>query len=104
MLPNAGLPGSAGDYDEQAETTASLLREFAASGLVNILGGCCGTTPEHIRAIAQAVEGLTPRVVPRPPERYTQFSGLETLTIRPDSNFIMIGERTNVTGSGALRA
>jgi 5-methyltetrahydrofolate--homocysteine methyltransferase len=97
--PNAGLPNAFGDYDEQAETTASLLREFAVSGLVNILGGCCGTTPEHIRAIAQAVEGMTPRVVPQPPEHYTQFSGLETLTIRPDSNFIMIGERTNVTGS-----
>jgi 5-methyltetrahydrofolate--homocysteine methyltransferase len=97
--PNAGLPNAFGEYDEQAETTASLLREFAASGLVNILGGCCGTTPEHVCAIARAVENMTPRVVPRPSERYTQFSGLETLTIRPDSNFIMIGERTNVTGS-----
>ena len=97
--PNAGLPNAFGDYDEQPETTADFLREFAASGLVNILGGCCGTTPEHIRAIAQAVEGMSPRLVPQPPERYTQFSGLETLTIRPDSNFIMIGERTNVTGS-----
>jgi 5-methyltetrahydrofolate--homocysteine methyltransferase len=97
--PNAGLPNAFGDYDEQPEATAGFLREFAASGLVNILGGCCGTTPEHIRAIAQAVEGVRPRVVPQPPERYTQLSGLETLTIRPDSNFIMIGERTNVTGS-----
>jgi 5-methyltetrahydrofolate--homocysteine methyltransferase len=97
--PNAGLPNAFGEYDEQAEATASLLREFAASGLVNILGGCCGTTPDHVRAIAQAVEGMMPRVVPQPPERFTQFSGLETLTIRPDSNFIMIGERTNVTGS-----
>jgi 5-methyltetrahydrofolate--homocysteine methyltransferase len=97
--PNAGLPNAFGDYDEQAETTASYLHEFAASGLVNILGGCCGTTPDHIRAIAQAVESMTPRVVPHPSERYTQFSGLETLAIRPDSNFIMIGERTNVTGS-----
>jgi 5-methyltetrahydrofolate--homocysteine methyltransferase len=97
--PNAGLPNAFGEYDEQPEATAGLLREFAASGLVNILGGCCGTTPDHIRAIAQAVEGMAPRVVPQPPERYTQFSGLETLTVRPDSNFIMIGERTNVTGS-----
>jgi 5-methyltetrahydrofolate--homocysteine methyltransferase len=97
--PNAGLPNAFGDYDEQPETTAGFLHEFAGSGLVNILGGCCGTTPEHIRAIAQAVERMTPRIVPQPPERYTQFSGLETLTIRPDSNFIMIGERTNVTGS-----
>ena len=99
LLPECRLPNAFGDYDEQPETTAGFLREFAASGLVNILGGCCGTTPEHIRAIAQAVEGMPPRVVPQPPERYTQFSGLETLTIRPDSNFIMIGERTNVTGS-----
>ncbi|MGH8067359.1 MAG: methionine synthase, partial [Candidatus Entotheonellia bacterium] len=97
--PNAGLPNAFGEYDEQSETTARYLHEFAASGLVNILGGCCGTTPDHIRAIAQAVESMTPRVVPHPSERYTQFSGLETLTIRPDSNFIMIGERTNVTGS-----
>jgi 5-methyltetrahydrofolate--homocysteine methyltransferase len=97
--PNAGLPNAFGEYDEQPETTAGYLREFAASGLVNILGGCCGTTPEHIRAIAQAVERMTPRIVLQPPVRYTQFSGLETLTIRPDSNFIMIGERTNVTGS-----
>jgi 5-methyltetrahydrofolate--homocysteine methyltransferase len=97
--PNAGLPNAFGDYDEQPEMTAQYLREFASSGLVNIIGGCCGTTPEHIRAIAQAVDGVKPRVVPQATERHTQFSGLETLTIRPDSNFIMIGERTNVTGS-----
>jgi 5-methyltetrahydrofolate--homocysteine methyltransferase len=97
--PNAGLPNAFGEYDEQPETTAGLLQEFAASGFVNILGGCCGTTPQHIRAIAQAVHGMNPRRIPAPQERYTQFSGLETLTIRPDTNFIMIGERTNVTGS-----
>src|SRR5919198_1589423 len=97
--PNAGLPNTFGEYDEQPETTAGLLREFAASGFVNILGGCCGTTPEHIRAIAYAVDGMKPREIPAPQQRFTQFSGLETLTIRPDSNFIMIGERTNVTGS-----
>jgi 5-methyltetrahydrofolate--homocysteine methyltransferase len=97
--PNAGLPNAFGEYDEQPETTAGLLQEFAASGFVNILGGCCGTTPEHIRAIAQAVDGMRPRDIPAPQQRFTQFSGLETLTIRPDSNFIMIGERTNVTGS-----
>jgi len=97
--PNAGLPNAFGEYDEQPETTASLLRGFAVDGLVNILGGCCGTTPEHIRAIAQAVEGLPPRQLPAAVTRYTQFSGLEPLTIRPESNFIMIGERTNVTGS-----
>ena len=97
--PNAGLPNAFGAYDEQPGTTARLLQEFAASSFVNIIGGCCGTTPDHIRAIAQAVEGMTPRAVPDSTERYTQFSGLETLTIRPESNFIMIGERTNVTGS-----
>ncbi|HEX2276123.1 MAG TPA: methionine synthase [Candidatus Tectomicrobia bacterium] len=97
--PNAGLPNAFGDYDEQPEMTAHYLREFATSGLVNIIGGCCGTTPDHIRAIARAVEGVKPRVIPQPTARYTQLSGLETLTIRPDSNFIMIGERTNVTGS-----
>jgi 5-methyltetrahydrofolate--homocysteine methyltransferase len=97
--PNAGLPNAFGDYDEQPEMTARYLGEFATSGLVNVIGGCCGTTPDHIRAIAQAVEGVKPRVVPQPMARYTQLSGLETLTIRPDSNFIMIGERTNVTGS-----
>jgi 5-methyltetrahydrofolate--homocysteine methyltransferase len=97
--PNAGLPNAFGEYDEQPAITAQYLREFAASGLVNILGGCCGTTPEHIRVVAQAVDSMKPRMVPQPTEQYTQFSGLETLTIRPDSNFIMIGERTNVTGS-----
>ncbi|HWP46200.1 MAG TPA: methionine synthase [Candidatus Limnocylindrales bacterium] len=97
--PNAGLPNAFGEYEEQPETTAQFLQEFASSGFVNILGGCCGTTPDHIRAIARAVEGIKPRKVPVFKERYTQFSGLEALTIRPDSNFIMIGERTNVTGS-----
>jgi 5-methyltetrahydrofolate--homocysteine methyltransferase len=96
--PNAGLPNAFGGYDEAPATTAALLREFAESGLVNVLGGCCGTTPDHIRAIARAAEGIRPRVRPRLP-RETRFSGLETLTIRPDSNFMMIGERTNVTGS-----
>ncbi|MGH9163164.1 MAG: methionine synthase [Vicinamibacteraceae bacterium] len=97
--PNAGLPNAFGEYDEQPDDTAALLREFAERGLMNIAGGCCGTTPDHIRAIARAVDGLAPRVPPAPAERYPQFSGLEPLTIRPDSNFIMVGERTNVTGS-----
>src|SRR5688572_22125065 len=98
--PNAGLPNAFGEYDELPPDTARLLRDFAESGFVNILGGCCGTTPDHIRAVASAVALLPPR--PRPSElseRFTQYAGLETLTIRPDSNFIMIGERTNVTGS-----
>ena len=116
--PNAGLPNAFGEYDERPQDTGSYLREFASAGFVNIVGGCCGTTPEHIAAIANGVERLRPRT--RPPGRqqngprssgpsaevrrgdadhFTQFAGLETLTIRPDSNFQMIGERTNVTGS-----
>jgi 5-methyltetrahydrofolate--homocysteine methyltransferase len=97
--PNAGLPNAFGGYDERPEQTSELLREFAASGFVNMVGGCCGTTPEHIQAIAQAVDGISPRSRPTAGEPYPQFSGLETLTIRPDSNFILVGERTNVTGS-----
>ncbi len=96
--PNAGLPNAFGEYDETPDATSALVREFADQGLVNIVGGCCGTTPEHVRAIAARVEGVRPR---KPPtlERYTRLSGLEPLVIRPDSNFMMIGERTNVTGS-----
>jgi 5-methyltetrahydrofolate--homocysteine methyltransferase len=129
--PNAGLPNAFGEYDELPDETATLLRDFAESGFVNILGGCCGTTPEHIRAVAQAVDGVKPRQLPAnswvsvsfsqgsrgpTPARSRSaapaalpsgaslgpralFSGLETLTILPDSNFQMIGERTNVTGS-----
>jgi len=102
--PNAGLPNAFGQYDEHPPDTAAALREFAESGFVNVVGGCCGTTPEHIAAIATVVEGLPPRPVPGsrfavPGSRFTQLSGLESLTIRPDSNFQMIGERTNVTGS-----
>ncbi len=98
--PNAGLPNAFGQYDEQPADTSAMLREFAESGLVNIVGGCCGTTPDHIRAIAKAVETVKPRVGPaKAGLHFTRFSGLETLTIRPDSNFQMIGERTNVTGS-----
>ena len=107
--PNAGLPNAFGQYDEQAPETAGFMRDFAAAGLVNLVGGCCGTTPEHIRAIVQAVDGLPPRRIPtldgRPSRRspHTVFAGLETLTIRPDSNFQMIGERTNVSGSARFR-
>ena len=97
--PNAGLPNAFGEYDEQPADTARLLRDFAESGFVNILGGCCGTTPDHIRAVDDAIKGLPPRQRPEQLERFTQFSGLETLTVRPESNFIMVGERTNVTGS-----
>ncbi len=97
--PNAGLPNAFGGYDEGPETTARLLGEFASSGLVNLVGGCCGTTPEHIRAIARAVEGIAPRRPPEPEAEVAHFSGLERLSLRPDSIFTMIGERTNVTGS-----
>jgi 5-methyltetrahydrofolate--homocysteine methyltransferase len=148
--PNAGLPNAFGQYDQQPDETGQLLQSFVAGGLVNIVGGCCGTTPDHIKAIGRDVEGLAPRPLPagswvrrtdevrlKPdttgaadgrsgrlqppeasreeraasggqreaspepptPEHYSQFSGLETLTIRPESNFQMIGERTNVTGS-----
>jgi len=96
--PNAGLPNAFGQYDETPSHTASVLRSFAEEGLLNIVGGCCGTTPDHIRAIAQAVEGLAPRAIAEHDGK-TRFSGLETLTIDENSNFIMIGERTNVTGS-----
>ena len=101
--PNAGLPNAFGDYDEQPATTSSLLREFAESGLVSLLGGCCGTGADHIRAIAEAVRDLPPRPLPPREETYTRLSGLEPITLRPDSNFTMIGERTNVAGSARFR-
>ncbi len=101
--PNAGLPNAFGQYDEQPEQTAAIIREFALEGLVNMVGGCCGTTPEHVAAIARAVEGLPPRPRPEAPPRLTRYSGLEPLTLRPDSNFQMIGERTNITGSARFR-
>ena len=97
--PNAGLPNAFGEYDEQPGETGALLREFATSGFVNILGGCCGTTPDHISAIVKAVDGVAPRPLPSGVTRSTRFSGLETLTVRDDSNFLLVGERTNVTGS-----
>ncbi len=97
--PNAGLPNAFGGYDEEPDTTAAHLRGFAEDGLVNAVGGCCGTTDGHIRAIAETVAGLPPREIPSVDESISWFSGLEPLAIRPDSNFLMIGERTNVTGS-----
>ena len=97
--PNAGLPNAFGEYDELPETTGRLLEEFAKSGLVNILGGCCGTTPDHISAIAEAVGATEPREIPVVESSMTQFSGLEVLTVRPETTFLMVGERTNVTGS-----
>jgi 5-methyltetrahydrofolate--homocysteine methyltransferase len=100
--PNAGLPNAFGEYDETAEQTAETLRDFAASGFVNMVGGCCGTTPEHIQAIKRAVEGLEPRVLPRI-ESACRLSGLEPLTIDASSLFVNVGERTNVTGSAKFR-
>jgi 5-methyltetrahydrofolate--homocysteine methyltransferase len=107
--PNAGLPNAFGQYDQHAPETGELVKDFAASGFVNIVGGCCGTTPDHIRAIAEQVAGVPPRKIPTADGRpsfkspHTQFAGLEVLPIRPDSNFQMIGERTNVTGSARFR-
>jgi 5-methyltetrahydrofolate--homocysteine methyltransferase len=96
--PNAGLPNAFGGYDETEEMMAAHLREWASSGLVNILGGCCGTTPTHIAAMVRAVGNLPPRVLPTL-EPLCKLSGLEPLVISPESNFINVGERTNVTGS-----
>ncbi|MGH9355299.1 MAG: methionine synthase [Terriglobia bacterium] len=101
--PNAGLPNAFGGFDETPERMAADLGDFARNGWLNIVGGCCGSTPAHIRAIAKAVQGLRPRVLPRP-EPLTRFSGLEPLVIRPDTNFVNIGERTNVTGSPKFAA
>jgi 5-methyltetrahydrofolate--homocysteine methyltransferase len=100
--PNAGLPNEFGLHDEQPNDTSRLLGEFARDGLVNVVGGCCGTTPEHVRAIAAAVEGVPPRMLPQP-DPLTRFSGLEPFAITPDTNFVMIGERTNLTGSARFR-
>ena len=102
--PNAGLPNAFGGYDETPDETSGFLGEFARAGIANILGGCCGTTPEHIRRIAEAVHGVAPRAVPQLGDRrITSFSGLEPFSITPDSGFTMIGERTNITGSKRFR-
>ena len=96
--PNAGLPNEFGEYDQDPEEMQRYIKEFASSGFINIIGGCCGTTPDHIRAMSEAVKDITPRQIPEVND-YTQLSGLEPLVIRPSMNFINIGERTNVTGS-----
>ncbi len=100
--PNAGLPNAFGEYDETADQTAAQLREFLSSGLANVVGGCCGTTPEHIAAISAAAQGISPRV---PPEMKPacRLSGLEPLTIDASSLFVNVGERTNITGSARFR-
>ncbi|MBV9185512.1 MAG: homocysteine S-methyltransferase family protein, partial [Acidobacteria bacterium] len=96
--PNAGLPNALGEYDQTPDEMAALLHEYAGNNWINIVGGCCGTTPDFVRAIAEAVKSFPPR---KPPvvEKHLRLSGLEALTVTPDSNFIMVGERTNVTGS-----
>ncbi|MBL6942581.1 MAG: methionine synthase [Rhodospirillales bacterium] len=96
--PNAGLPNEFGDYDDSPEYMADMLKEFALSGLVNIVGGCCGTTPDHIRAIAGAVDGIKPRTYANP-DGHAHLSGLEPLSIDDVTGFINVGERTNVAGS-----
>ncbi len=101
--PNAGLPNAFGGYDELPEDTSRALHEFAQDGLLNVVGGCCGTRPEHVRAISELVEGQAPRPIPSRP-RLTRFSGLEPFVIGPDTGFVMIGERTNVTGSARFRS
>jgi len=100
--PNAGLPNAFGGYDQSPEETGRLVGEFAAAGLVNIVGGCCGTTPEHVAEIAAAVSGVMPRPVPAASPG-TSFSGLEVFEIAADTGFVLIGERTNVTGSARFR-
>jgi len=100
--PNAGLPNEFGTHDEQPADTSSYLGGFAADGLVNLVGGCCGTTPDHVRAIKAAIQGKAPREVPTRP-RLTAFSGLEPFTIFPQTSFVLVGERTNVTGSARFR-
>jgi 5-methyltetrahydrofolate--homocysteine methyltransferase len=100
--PNAGLPNAMGLHDETPDVTSRLLRSFAEDGLVNVVGGCCGTTPEHVSRIVEAVRGLPPRTIPERPRR-PRFSGLEPFEIGPDTGFVMVGERTNVTGSARFR-
>lgn len=96
--PNAGMPDGMGGFDSSAEEVAEAIRDFAQNGWVNIVGGCCGTTPEYIRKIGEAVHGVKPRQIPEVPH-YSNYSGLERLELRPETSFLMVGERTNVTGS-----
>ena len=100
--PNAGLPNEFGHYDESPAMMAEQMSEFASSGIVNIVGGCCGTTPDHIRAIAAAVAGKKPRQIPSVPQ-HLRLSGLEAFTLTPEIPFVNVGERTNVTGSARFR-
>ncbi len=98
LYPNAGLPNEFGGYDESPEAMSEVLEEYASEGFLNIVGGCCGTTPEHIKAFSEITKKYPPRKIPKL-KKYLRLSGLEPLTLRPDTNFVNIGERTNVTGS-----
>ena len=100
--PNAGLPNAFGGYDETPDVTSALLHEFSRDGLLNIVGSCCGSTPEHTRAISATTRGLSPRQVP-PRRRGPRYAGLEPFAIAPDTGFVLVGERTNVTGSARFR-
>lgn len=102
VYPNAGLPDEMGEYQETPNVTAGFVNEFLKDGLVNIMGGCCGTTPDHIRALAQLAEGRSPRV-PNPPNSTPAFSGLEPQLLFKGANFMNVGERTNVTGSARFK-
>ncbi len=102
LYPNAGLPNEMGEYTESPEFMRQQMREYAEEGFVNIVGGCCGTMPDHIRAMAEEAKRHKPRKRPNP-EPYLRLSGLEPLVVRPDTNFVNIGERTNVTGSAKFR-
>ena len=103
IYPNAGLPNPMSDtgFDETPDVTSSLLKDFAESGFVNVAGGCCGTTPDHIKAIAETVKAIAPRVIPTV-EPTMKLSGLEPFIIDDQSLFVNVGERTNVTGSKAF--
>ncbi|MEY3313137.1 MAG: hypothetical protein RLZZ578_657, partial [Bacteroidota bacterium] len=98
VYPNAGLPNEMGGYDETPESMANVLKEFAEAGFINIVGGCCGTTPDHIATIAQMVSTVSPRI-PTPKDPLMRLSGMEPFILRPETNFVNVGERTNVTGS-----
>ncbi|MCU0445999.1 MAG: methionine synthase [Microscillaceae bacterium] len=100
--PNAGLPNEMGEYDQTPEEMANIIEGFLENNFLNIVGGCCGTTPEHIEAIARKAEKYQPRQLPTLP-KYAKYSGMEALTVTPEINFVNVGERTNVTGSAKFR-
>jgi 5-methyltetrahydrofolate--homocysteine methyltransferase len=102
LYPNAGLPNELGEYEDTPQHMSGVIKAFAAEGLLNIVGGCCGTTPAHITAIAAAVAGATPRKQPEP-LAFCRLAGLEPLVLSPELNFVNVGERTNVTGSARFR-